>query len=72
LLRYRSTSRQERVAYESPEYPHQDPFATPKELIREIADGEGYDALGLLALLIQLLRDPSFPFFDAVTAWGAV
>jgi len=28
--------------------------------------------LGLLALLIQLLRDPSFPFLDPVTAWGAV
>src|SRR3712207_3893846 len=28
--------------------------------------------LGLIALLIQLLRDPSFPFYDPVTAWGAV
>jgi hypothetical protein len=28
--------------------------------------------LGLLALLIQLLRDPSFPYFDLVTAWSAV
>lgn len=28
--------------------------------------------LGLVALLIQLLRDPSFPYFDPVTAWAAV
>ena len=28
--------------------------------------------LGLLALLIQLLRDPSFPYYDPVTAWAAV
>ena len=28
--------------------------------------------LGLLALLIQLLRDPYFPFLDPVTAWSAV
>src|SRR5919107_2281877 len=28
--------------------------------------------LGLLALLIQLLRDPHFPYYDPVTAWTAV
>src|SRR3954447_26384674 len=28
--------------------------------------------LGLLALLIQLLRDASFPYYDPVTAWAAV
>jgi hypothetical protein len=28
--------------------------------------------LGLLALLIQLLSDPSFPYYDPVTAWAAV
>jgi hypothetical protein len=28
--------------------------------------------LGLVALLIQLLRDPSFPYYDPVTAWTAV
>ena len=28
--------------------------------------------LGLVALLIQLLRDPSFPYYDPVTAWAAV
>lgn len=28
--------------------------------------------LGLLALLIQLLRDPYFPYLDPVTAWSAV
>jgi hypothetical protein len=28
--------------------------------------------LGLLALLIQLLRDPDFPSYDPVTAWTAV
>jgi uncharacterized membrane protein YeaQ/YmgE (transglycosylase-associated protein family) len=28
--------------------------------------------LGLVALLIQLLRDPHFPYYDPVTAWSAV
>ena len=28
--------------------------------------------LGLLALLIQILRDSSFPYYDPVTAWSAV
>jgi hypothetical protein len=28
--------------------------------------------LGLLALLVQLLRDPHFPFYDPVTVWTAI
>ena len=43
LLRYRSTMRQERVAYEPPEYPQRDPFAALKDGVREIAEGKGYD-----------------------------
>ncbi len=43
LLGYRSTLRQERVAYEPPEHPQQDPFAALKDGVREIAEGKGYD-----------------------------
>ena len=56
----------------------EDDMATKTKTVAELAlvyigiPGVTLYPLGLLALLIQLLRDPHFPYYDPVTAWTAV
>jgi hypothetical protein len=56
----------------------EDDMATKTKTVAELAlvyigiPGVTLYPLGLVALLIQLLRDPHFPYYDPVTAWTAV
>ena len=56
----------------------EDDMVTKSKTVAELAlvyigiPGVTLYPLGLVALLIQLLKDPHFPYLDPVTAWTAV